>query len=237
VLGTAAYMSPEQARGQNADKRSDLWAFGCVLYEMLSGAAPFAGETVSDLVASVLRAEPDWSRLPSPLAPAVVTLVKRCLEKDRLRRISDASVATFILSEPQLATPERAPTEQAATRAWGWRQLAAIAGASVIAAAGAGSIVWYARPAAELPRVSRLTITPPQSAPFRVLSGASANLNVAVSPDGTNIVYPGGTGSLSLRHLDALEPTLLGHLGEPVDPFFSPDGQWIGFFNVSNASL
>ncbi len=234
VLGTAAYMSPEQARGQNADKRSDVWAFGCVLYEMLTGTAPFAGDTVSDLVASVLRSEPDWSRLPSPLASSIVTLVKRCLEKDRSKRIADASVATFILNEPLVAEPDdRSAIERAKTHSWSWRQLAAIAAALLVGAAGAGAIAWYSRPAPEPTHVSRLTITPPQAAPFRVTSGA--NLNVAISPDGSQIVYPGDRGSLSLRRLDALEATVLPGLGDPVDPFFSPDGQWIGFFNTNNS--
>ena len=235
VLGTAAYMSPEQARGQNADKRSDVWAFGCVLYEMLTGTPPFAGDTVSDLVASVLRSDPDWGRLPSPLASSIVTLVKRCLEKDRSRRIADASVATFILNEPLAAEPDDRPaTARAKTHTWSWPQLAAIGAALLVGAAGAGAIGWYARPAPEPPRVTRLTITPPQAAPFRVTSGA--NLNVAISPDGMSIVYPGDGSSLSLRRLDALEATPLGGLGDPVDPFFSPDGQWIGFFN-SNSSI
>ncbi|HVH28315.1 MAG TPA: protein kinase [Vicinamibacterales bacterium] len=234
VLGTAAYMSPEQARGQNADKRSDVWAFGCVLYEMLTGTPPFAGDTVSDLVASVLRSDPDWSRLPSPLAPSIVTLVKRCLEKDRSRRIADASVATFILNEPLVAEPDDRPAmERAQMHPWGWRQLAALGAAGVVGAVGAGAIVWYARPAVEPPRVSRLTITPPQTAPFRSTSGA--NLKVAISPDGMSLVYPDDGGTLSLRRLDSLEATPLTGLGAPIDPFFSPDGQWIGFFNTNNS--
>jgi len=231
ILGTAAYMSPEQARGQNADLRSDMWAFGCVLFEMLTGKPPFTGATVSDVLAGILRAEPDWSALPLDLPPSILLVLKRCLEKDRGRRVADASVLTFVLNEPQLAASQRPAT--ADTRPWGFRQLAAIAAAAVIGAVAAGAIVWYARPATEPPRVSRLTITPPQDAPFRVTSGA--NLNVAISPDGSQVVYPGARGSLSLRRLDALEPTELPGLGDPVDPFFSPDGQWIGFFNTNNS--
>src|SRR5262249_53005255 len=106
ILGTAAYMSPEQAKGRGADKRSDLWSFGCVLYEMLSGRRPFVGENVSDTLATVLKGEPDWTALPSDLPPSVRLLVQRCLEKDRRKRIGDASTATFLLDEPgAIATP------------------------------------------------------------------------------------------------------------------------------------
>src|SRR5262245_13457392 len=99
ILGTAAYMSPEQAKGRAADKRSDVWSFGCVLFEMLSGRKPFEGEDVSDTLASVLRAEPDWSALPGSLAPSVTLLVRKCLEKDRRRRIGDVSTIRFLLDE------------------------------------------------------------------------------------------------------------------------------------------
>ena len=231
ILGTAAYMSPEQARGQIADTRSDMWAFGCVLFEMLTGKPPFSGDTVSDVLAGILRGEPDWSALPQDLPSSILLMLKRCLEKDRGRRVADASVLSFVLNEPQLSGPQRPAA--ADTRSWGFGQLAAVAAAAVVGAAAAGAIVWYTRPAPEPPRVSRLTITPPQAAPFRVISGA--NLNVAVSPDGRQLVYPGDRGSLLLRRLDALEPTMLSGLGDPVDPFFSPDGQWIGFFDSNNS--
>src|SRR5262249_18502911 len=99
ILGTAAYMSPEQAKGRTADKRSDAWAFGCVLYEMLAGTRPFDGEDVSDTLAAVLRSEPDWTALPHDLAPAIELLIRRCLEKDRRRRIGDTSTIRFLLDD------------------------------------------------------------------------------------------------------------------------------------------
>jgi eukaryotic-like serine/threonine-protein kinase len=232
ILGTAAYMSPEQARGRVADAQSDVWSFGCVLYEMLTGRSPFAGDTISDVLAAILRGEPDWRALPADLPSSIALLLKRCLEKDRRRRIADASVATFILSEPLLTDSDDRAAGRAKTRTLR-PQILALTAAVVVGAAGAGAIVWSTRPAVERPRVSRLTIIPSQSAPFRVTSGA--NLNVSVSPDGTSIVYPGDLGTLSLRRLDALEPTPLTGLGDPVDPFFSPDGQWIGFFNTNNS--
>ena len=98
MLGTAAYMAPEQARGKPADKRSDVWAFGCVLYEMLTGRRAFEGEDISDTLAAVLRAEPDWGALPGNTPASVRTLLQGCLTKDRRHRIADISTALFVLS-------------------------------------------------------------------------------------------------------------------------------------------
>ena len=106
ILGTAAYMAPEQARGRPADKRSDIWAFGCVLYEMLTGKRPFDGEDVSDTLANVLKIDPDWSALPSEIPPAIRTLLQSCLTKDRRRRVADISTALFVLEKAaSLAAP------------------------------------------------------------------------------------------------------------------------------------
>ena len=105
ILGTAAYMSPEQAKGLTADKRSDVWAFGCVLYEMLTGKRAFAGEDVSDTLAAVLRGEADWTALPADVSPATRLLLQRCLEKDRKKRIADISIARFLINEPAIVTP------------------------------------------------------------------------------------------------------------------------------------
>src|SRR6266849_138204 len=99
ILGTAAYMSPEQARGQPVDRRADIWAFGCVLYEMLTGRAPFPGETVSDSIAAILEREPDWTALPSATPPAVQRLVARCLAKDRQHRLRDIGDARLEIEE------------------------------------------------------------------------------------------------------------------------------------------
>ena len=99
LLGTAAYMSPEQAKGRPADKRSDVWAFGCVFYEMLTGQRAFADDDISETLAAVLKSEPDWSRVPSDIPTAIRTLVQRCLVKDRRQRVADISAATFVLRE------------------------------------------------------------------------------------------------------------------------------------------
>src|SRR5262249_6861880 len=104
ILGTAAYMSPEQAKGRPADKRSDIWAFGCVLYEMLTGKRAFDGEDVSDTLATVLNSRPEWNALPTMVPSTVRTLVERCLEKDRARRIADISIAQYVLTEAATST-------------------------------------------------------------------------------------------------------------------------------------
>ena len=99
ILGTAAYMSPEQARGKAVDKRTDIWAFGCVLYEMLTGKRPFGGDDVTDTIAAVVRADPDWSKLPADTPAAIRRLLRRCLEKDRMRRLPDAADARLEIDE------------------------------------------------------------------------------------------------------------------------------------------
>ena len=114
ILGTAAYMSPEQAKGKPVDKRTDIWAFGCVLYEMLAGRRAFEGEDVSDTLAAILRGEPDWTRLPS-LPPAVLTLIRRCLERDWRRRIGSMSTVRFVLEDPEVLSPASAAAAQMET--------------------------------------------------------------------------------------------------------------------------
>ena len=121
ILGTAAYMSPEQARGRPVDKRADIWAFGAVLYEMLTGRAAFPGETVSDTIAAILEREPDWAALPADVPASVGTLIRRCLAKDRRQRIADISVARFVLDDPASAPPM---TAAIAPRPSPWRRLA-----------------------------------------------------------------------------------------------------------------
>ena len=244
ILGTAAYMSPEQAKGRPADKRSDLWAFGVVLYEMLTGRRAFEGEDVSDTLANVLKSEPDWSALPANLPAAIHTLLRRCLEKDRRKRIGDIAAALFALDEAANLATSPGPEDRAsvqtkiegavsATRqdlARAARQRAALIGAAALVVGGAivGTAVWLAsRPAPPAPpAVTRTTITTAGAAGLSV----NANLNLALTPDGSRLVYRGRT-QLLVRALDQLEPTPLTSLGAPVGPFVSPDGQWVGFFD------
>ena len=148
LLGTAAYMSPEQAKGREADKRSDIWAFGCVLYEMLTGKRPFDGEDVSDTLANVLKIEPDWSALPSAIPPAIRTLLQSCLTKDRRRRVADISTALFVLDKgASLAPPGGIASAPPLTRRPLWRRIAAVTVGALVTAA-VWRLTWFAtRPA------------------------------------------------------------------------------------------
>ncbi len=231
ILGTAPYMSPEQAKGRPADKRSDIWAFGCVLFEMLTGKAAFGGEDVSETLASVLRSDPDWQALPSNLPAAVRTLLHKCLEKDRHRRTADMSVAAFVLDDPQLFAAPAAARAGVATNRWTSRT--AIAMALVAGGALAGPTVWYVMHSAAVSRpVSRLALTTSAATAF---VSAGNDREVAISHDGRRIAYVGANGTIFIRALDQLEPASLTGLGFPRGLFFSPDGEWIGFFDASLA--
>ena len=224
ILGTAAYMAPEQAKGKAADKRSDLWSFGCVLYEMLTGRRTFDGDDASDTMAAVLRAEPDWNALPAGMPPAIRLLLRRCLEKDRRARSVDAGAALFVLRE--LSAPA-APSVQPATPAQSsWRRTAAYTVAALILMAGAALAAWLVlRP--EAPRVTRFIASAGQVP----LSISGLNRDLAISPDGTRIVYRAGNlPLLHVREMDRLEGAPLAGTENSVEPFFSPDGRWIAFW-------
>ena len=234
ILGTAAYMSPEQARGKVVDKRADIWAFGCVLYEMLTGRRAFAGDDVTETLAFVVTKAPDWAALPAACPTPIRTLLRRCLDKDPRKRISDISIALFVLDEATgLGGPAALDSARAGeaehdgrhVRGGGWRSVATLtAGALVLVAVGGGA-VWYAmRPPA--PRVTRTTITPAAAA---ALSLNGNDRDLAIAPDGSRVVYVGANGTqLFVRALDALEPVAI-FTGTPRGPFVSPDGQWVGF--------
>ena len=230
ILGTAAYMAPEQAKGRPADKRCDVWAFGCALYEMVTGNRAFHGEDVSDTLAAVLLGEPDWAALPAEVPAAIRTLLRRCLAKDRRQRIADIAVALFVLDDPASAAPISSAT--IAPRPPLWRRMAIPSGTWLIGVAMAGIAVWFAtRATIPPPRVSRFLITPPSAAAL-TLSGVR---NVVLTPDGSRLVYLGPNGTALVRALDQLDATPLTGLGTPVGPFVSPDGQWVGFFDEAFA--
>ena len=233
ILGTAAYMAPEQAKGRAADKRCDVWAFGCVLYEMLTAKRAFEGEDVSDTLAAVLRGEPDWAALPATVPAAMRTLMQRCLAKDRRQRIAEIAVAQFVLDDPASVAPATAaPTSSAtiAPRPPLWRRMAIPSGTWLIGVAMAGAVVWFAtRTTIPPPRVSRFLITPPSAA---VLTVSGFFHDLVLTPDGARLVYVGANNTaLFVRALDQLDATPLTGLGAPGGPFVSPDGQWIGFFD------
>src|SRR2546425_9459953 len=190
ILGTAAYMAPEQAKGRAADTRSDVWAFGCVLYEMLTGRRAFEGEDVSDTLATVLKGEPDWSVLPSDVPQAIRTLIQRCLAKDRQQRIADISIAQYVLDAPTALTAS-APMAADAPQSL-WRRLALFSAPALVASVITAAAVWLAmRPVAPPPpEPVPFTIAPP--ADLRLWTPGIGPRDVAISPDGRHVVYNTG---------------------------------------------
>jgi serine/threonine-protein kinase len=233
ILGTAAYMSPEQARGKVVDKRTDLWAFGCLLYEMLTGLRPFGGDDVTDTIAAVVRADPDWSRLPADTPAAIRRLLRRCLEKERVRRLADAADARLELDEalhPTAGDAYADPVGQPASRAvhTGWQRALPWVSTGVLAAVLAVAFVLWALWRVVPPtRVTRTTVGTPDSAAFNI----NGYGNLALSPDGANIVFVGNGGTqLFVRALDTLEPVLIVSGRSVRGPLFvSPNSQWVGF--------
>jgi serine/threonine-protein kinase len=241
IIGTAAYMSPEQARGKPVDRRADVWAYGAVLFEMLTGKRPFDGSDATDTIAAVLRADPDWQLLPRDVPEAVRMLIRRCLDKDPQRRPSHLSVATFVLSGggEAGASASRASALSAADTvptARGRRRLVALAVSTFLAGvAVAGGIAW--RFVAGRPEPAA---TPPIRFTIAVDTSGEAWRDLTdrpfvMSPDGRAIVYrssPGGLSRLFIRTLDRLEARpLVEGAGLVRTPFFSPDSQWVGFFD------
>jgi serine/threonine-protein kinase len=230
ILGTAAYMSPEQARGKAVDRRSDVWAFGCVLYEMLAGRRAFEGDNVSDTLASVLRGQPDWSALPQETPSAIRALLRRCLDRDPRERIADLGAALFVIKEQGTLEAEPGRGEPARTR---WRWVAVVGSAALfVAAVATATVVWVATRPAAAALVTRTTLTTSGAAALNFRQGFARHL--AITADGTRVVY-GGTNQLLVRALDRLEPTALGGIGVPSGVFVSPDGQWVGFFDGNTA--
>ena len=233
ILGTAAYMSPEQAKGRGADKRSDIWAFGCVLYEMLTGERAFAGEDVSETIASVLRSEPDWSNLPADVPPALRTLLEQCLVKDRRKRVSDIAAAQFVvenLSSPGSAVGSSRGRGPASTR---WLVPAALAAAATALIAGVAAWIWW----------PRVTSAPAVQFAFTLTEGQFTGTGrrfIDISPDGTKVVYVADS-QLFLRRMDAMESRAIQGSRTArqglVNPMFSPDGESIAFLDIADGAL
>jgi Tol biopolymer transport system component len=242
ILGTAAYMSPEQARGKTVDKRTDIWAFGAVLFEMLTGRRAFGGDTVSDTLASVLRSDVDWAQLPAGTPPHVRALLARCLERDQSRRLRDIGEARLALaagSTPPNAGVTNAPASTSSTIAtappkpwmtpWIW-----IAATVVCAAIAVAAIVWPRRAPAPSSAFD-LALAPPLDTTFDI--GANGG-NVTVSPDGTAIAFVASSAKddlIWIRPLASGEAKPLAGTDDALDPFWSADSKRIGFF--SNGKL
>jgi serine/threonine-protein kinase len=231
VLGTAAYMSPEQARGRSVDKRSDVWAFGCVIFEMLTGKRIFDGTDASEILAGVIKSDPEWTQLPESLPPMLRVFLRRCLEKDPKRRVHDIGDVRLALEGafdvPAVASSTTLPAAQHPSSV---RTLAFVALAILVAAAVGGFVVWRMRPSTAQP-VTRLSASAPSS--VRIGTPATDG-DLVISPDGSHMVFQSGqsvdTVQLFVRALDRLEPEPVRGLVAPRGPFISPDGNWIGYF-------
>ncbi len=227
ILGTAAYMSPEQARGVPADRRADLWAFGVVLWEMLTGRRLFDGATVSDSLAAVLKTEPDVTALPPETPAQVRRLLNRCLEKDRKRRLSDAATARIEIEEALAAGPDRS----AATRTPAiWRGALPIAITAAAFAGVGGLAVWSMSPDPAPKHVVRFTVPLDEGVQF---TNPGRQL-VALSPDGTKMVFVANSRlylhSMAGGLAEPIRGTDLG--GAILNPVFSPDGQHLAFWTA-----
>ena len=228
ILGTAAYMSPEQARGQAVDKRTDIWAFGCVLYQMLTGRTAFAGETISDTIAAILGRGPDWQTLPETTPAGIRRLLQRCLEKDPKRRLHDIADARIELEDAGTGNLDQQgilPGSSARRARRRERLVWAMVGVAglALAALAVGTDVPFRRAVPELV-VTRLdVVTPPTTGPF----------SFALSPNGRQLVFvaTGEKGSqLWLRPLDQVTAQPLVGTDGASFPFWAPDGRAVGFF-------
>src|SRR5262249_41958362 len=229
ILGTAAYMAPEQAKGREADKRSDIWAFGCVLYEMLTGTRVFAGEDITETIASVVLSSPDWSALPADTPPSIRRLLRRCLEKDRRQRLPDIGVARLEITDA-LANVDSSASSDATvastrtrrTELFAW----ALAGVTTIAAIAFGTMAFLQRAPIDT-RISRTSIVPPANP-----SGDPAG-RLAISPDGRRLAFvargAGGRNMLWVRLLDGESAQPLPGTEDGAFPFWSPDSRFLGF--------
>ena len=236
IMGTAAYMSPEQAKGKPVDTRTDVWAFGVVLYEMLAGERAFKGEDASDRLVSVFRDEPDWTALSSDVPPRILQAIRVCLQKEAKQRVRDIAAVRLAMegafeteAAPEASTSTAAPGQRALWQ----RPLPALLVAMLLVVAGftLGSVT---RPATTALAVTRTSINLPQTH----RRTGTRRRGVAVSPTGAHVVYVANE-QLYLRAMDEMDARpLAGTEGSaPLMPFFSPDGQWIGFYSTRDGQL
>jgi serine/threonine-protein kinase len=228
LLGTAAYMPPEQARGKPVDRRADIWAFGCVLYEMLAGKRCFDGEDTSLTLAEVIKSEPDWSALPATTPAAVRSTLKYCLQKDPRRRFHDIADVRLAL-EGAFAPAAASATPLPTTRGWALPTVAAAAGL-IAGATAAIAVMWRPPPApGAAPAVTRFTVTMPSGTNFR----QNVAVPIALAADGRRLllnVSTAGGDRVLVRSMDQMQPQpVQGLEGTVGSVFLSPDGEWIGF--------
>ncbi len=266
ILGTAAYMSPEQAKGHPVTRTTDIWAFGCVLYEMLTGRVPFKGDSTTDTLALIVRGEPDFGLLPSTTPPGIRTLLRHCLHKEQRRRWQDAASLRIAIEDAR-AAPTGVATPAELTRPLNWRRMI-VSAFVVVAAAALSALGAWSLARQEPPRaVARVLIgVSPASQIARTLQLPNARpfrSAIALSPDGMSLVFVGalpeglstavfspslrgpgapprliqGSRQLYLRTMDQLNATPIEGTERAESPFFSPDGRWVGFWQAGAAGL
>jgi serine/threonine protein kinase len=229
VVGTAAYMSPEQARGWEVDQRTDVWAFGCIVFEMLAGARAFAAATHADTIAAVLERDVDWSALPAATPSSIVRLLRRCLARDPKRRLRDIGDAHLELEDAAIEPRSSLAGRSDAPR---WQTRMGAAGAAVFASGlllGAGALWLGWAPSQSPNNPVRFVMSLPPTAQLAGLDFPS----LAISPDGSRLAYVASRGSqtqLFIREMNNLESKPLPGTTNAVAPFFSPDGRWVAFF-------
>ena len=237
ILGTAAYMSPEQAKGVPADQRSDIFSFGCVVFEMLTARQAFQADTVSEMMAAVLMREPDLDTLPKDVHPRLVDLVRRCLDKNPRRRWQAIGDVRFeldaIAADPGgLANRSGATATPTTTRSRLPNVAWLIATAAVVAAVAIAAMRWTTRPA-DAPLVARFSIALPADQSLLRLPAPT----LAISPDGTKVVYAANRQLFMRSMSDMAAHPISGTALDVTSPFFSPDGQWIGFFAFQDLTI
>ena len=237
ILGTAAYMSPEQARGQEVDKRADIWAFGCVLYEMMAGDAAFPGTDVTDILAAVVRAEPPWGRLPVGVSPRLQELLERCLEKDARNRWHDIADVRVDIDKLRANPHDSGDRMQSGTQREAFRRLNWVI-AFALGVLVAGIATWSFIPDSQSrPRTVRFSYEVPLGANQGIMSQVDGR--VAISPDGERVAYVQTqpvtpeegepVRQIFVRSMADAEPTPLAGTEGAQDLFFSPNGAWLGF--------
>ena len=237
ILGTASYMSPEQARGRSVDKRTDIWSFGCLLYEVLTGRRAYEGPTVSDNIAQILVGDPDWDALPAKLHPKIGELLRRCLQKDPKQRCRDIGNARIEI-EQALADPTGSLSiPESAVTAASWQRLLPWALGSLVLGVAIGIFTWdWFETAGTRPASATRTFHSEIELPEGERLAHHNRQGVALSPDGTQLAFVSGTLPISslktriyLRRLDQWTQQSIPGTEAGWNPFFSPDGNWLGF--------
>ena len=234
ILGTAAYMSPEQARGRTVDRRTDIWALGCVLFEALTAKQAFAGDDVTDVIASVVKSEPEWNAVPAGTPPAARALPHACLQKDVRRRCQHVGDARIAIEDAiaQQAMPESSASPRGIVISRPlWRRAIPVAVTAIVVGVAASAVTWNLRRPVPAPVIRFPLVLPADHQLTRT------NNLLALSPDGTRLVFAAG-GQLFLHAFADSETRALTAKGaEIIDPVFSPDGQWIAFWSRDDLSL